>query len=516
MNIGYLLVQAARSFADRPAICFGERRICDYGGFMRRVARIAGGLRALPGIQPGDRIGLAMKNCPQYLEVLYACWHAGLCAVPVNSKLHPREFAFILANNSSKICFVTADLAEALAPLRNEVESLERIVCVEDAEYEMLASAEPIGLQPVAPEDPAWLFYTSGTTGRPKGAVLTHRSLSAMTFRYYADVDQLSQHDSMIHTAPLSHASGLYSLPHAAKASCHVIPDSQGFNPAEVAELLSIYASVTMFAAPTMLTRMTNHPGIEKARLDNIRTLFYGGAPMYLQDLKRALDVFGPSLWQGYGQGEMPNTITFLSKAMHADREHPRYEQHLTSVGIPRTGVEVRITDPDGNDLPTGEIGEVVARSDVCMVGYWNNPEATARSLRDGWLFTGDVGCLDDDGFLTLKDRSKDLIISGGSNIYPREVEEVLLLHPGVLEVSVIGQNHPDWGEEVIAYVVPREQARVSVADLDTLCIDNIARFKRPKGYVFIDALPKSAYGKILKTELRNRLAHTGDAIVRV
>ncbi len=516
MNVGYLLVQAARSFAGRPAVCFGKRRVYDYGGFMQRVARLAGGLRALPGLRPGDRIGLAMKNCPQYLEVLYACWHAGLCAVPMNAKLHPREFAFILGDNGSKVCFVTSDVAEALAPLLTEIDSLQRLICVEEADYERLAGAEPIGLQPVGDEDPAWLFYTSGTTGRPKGAVLTHRSLRGMVLRYYADVDQLGEHDTMIHTAPLSHASGLYSLPHAARASCHVVPESQGFDAAEVADLLGTYGSVTMFAAPTMLTRMTNHASMRTARLDNLRTVFYGGAPMYLQDLRRALEVFGPCLWQGYGQGEMPNTITCLSKAMHADSGHPRYQERLTSVGIARTGVEVRIVDADGNDLPAGEIGEVVARSDVAMTGYWNNPEATAKALRDGWLFTGDVGCLDDEGFLTLKDRSKDLIISGGSNIYPREVEEALLLHPGVLEVSVIGQHHADWGEEVIAFVVRREQASVSAADLDGLCIDNIARFKRPKGYVFVDALPKSAYGKILKTDLRTRLAAARDRLERV
>ncbi len=516
MNIGYLLVQAARSFADRPAVCFGERLIWSYGGFMQRVARLASGLRALPGIQPGDRIGLAMKNCPQYLEVLYACWHAGLCAVPMNAKLHPREFAFILANNGSKVCFVTSDVAQALEPLMADVDSLQRLICVEEDGYERLAAAEPIGLQPVGDEDPAWLFYTSGTTGQPKGAVLTHRSLRAMVLRYYADVDQLSERDTMIHTAPLSHASGLYSVPHTARASCHVVPDSQGFDAAEIASLLDTYNNVTMFAAPTMLTRMTNHPSMRTAPIDNLRTIFYGGAPMYVQDLKRALDVFGPCLWQGYGQGEMPNTITCLSKAMHADNRHPRYEERLTSVGIARTGVEVRIVDADGNDLPAGEIGEVVARSDVGMIGYWNNSEATAKALRDGWLFTGDVGCLNDEGFLTLKDRSKDLIISGGSNIYPREVEEALLLHPGVLEVSVIGQHHADWGEEVIAFVVAREHVAVSAGELDRVCIDNIARFKRPKAYVFIDALPKSAYGKILKIALRERLAAAKDVLVRI
>jgi acyl-CoA synthetase (AMP-forming)/AMP-acid ligase II len=227
---------------------------------------------------------------------------------------------------------------------------------------------------------------------------------------------------------------------------------------------------------------------------------------MYMEDLKRALDTIGPRLWQAYGQGEMPNTITYLPKRMHTDRTHPRYEERLASVGIARTGVEVRIVDPEGRDVAPGEIGEVAARSDVCMTGYWNNPAATAQSLRDGWLFTGDLGLMSEDGFLTLKDRSKDMIISGGSNIYPREVEEVILLHPKVLEVSVIGRKHADWGEEVIAFVVPREGASIDTAELDQVCLDHIARFKRPKQYIMIDALPKNNYGKVLKTELRTRM----------
>jgi acyl-CoA synthetase (AMP-forming)/AMP-acid ligase II len=234
--------------------------------------------------------------------------------------------------------------------------------------------------------------------------------------------------------------------------------------------------------------------------------MFYGGAPMYLENLKSALATFGPRLWQGYGQGETPNTITYLSKAMHVDDGHPRHEQRLASVGVARTGVEVRIVNDDGRDVPTGEIGEIICRSDVTMAGYWNNPDATAKALRDGWLWTGDMGAFDEDGFLTLKDRSKDVIISGGSNIYPREVEEVLLQHPDVLEVSVVGRHHEDWGEEVVAFVVPKPGRTVRDADLDALCLENIARFKRPKQYVRIDELPKNSYGKILKTELRARL----------
>jgi len=220
---------------------------------------------------------------------------------------------------------------------------------------------------------------------------------------------------------------------------------------------------------------------------------------MYVADLKRALELFGPKLYHLYGQGESPMTITGLDKAAHADTRHPRYEDRLGSAGVARTGVAVKVLDESGRELPPGEIGEVVTQSDCVMPGYWNNPEANARTLRDGWLWTGDLGSMDAVGFVTLKDRSKDLIISGGANIYPREIEEVLLTHAGVLEAAVVARPHADWGEEVVAFIVRRAGADVSPAELDRLCLDNIARFKRPKSYRFVDALPKNNYGKILK-----------------
>jgi acyl-CoA synthetase (AMP-forming)/AMP-acid ligase II len=227
---------------------------------------------------------------------------------------------------------------------------------------------------------------------------------------------------------------------------------------------------------------------------------------MYVADLERALALFGPKLYQLYGQGESPMTITGLDQAMHADRGHPRYEARLASAGVARTGVAVKVVGEDGRDLPFGEVGEIVTKSDCVMQGYWKNADANARALRDGWLWTGDLGSMDADGLLTLKDRSKDMIISGGSNIYPREIEDVLLSHAGVLEAAVVSRPHAEWGEEAIAFVVRREGAEVTGPELDRLCLDHIARFKRPKGYRFVDALPKNNYGKILKTELREKL----------
>jgi acyl-CoA synthetase (AMP-forming)/AMP-acid ligase II len=265
------------------------------------------------------------------------------------------------------------------------------------------------------------------------------------------------------------------------------------------------HANVTMFAAPTMVTRLVNAAGAG-ARAPGLRTLYYGGGPMYVSDLRRALDAFGARLWQLYGQGESPMTISGLSKSDHEGDGGPAHLARLASCGIPRTGVEVRVVGEDGRPLAVGEVGEVVTRSDCVMAGYWGNPQASANALRDGWLWTGDVGALDEHGYLTLRDRSKDMIISGGTNIYPREIEEVLLRHPALLECSVVGRPHADWGEEVVAFVVLRPGHAVDERDLETLVLDHLARFKRPKAYRRVDALPKNNYGKVLKTELRRLL----------
>lgn len=510
MNQATVLAQVARSFADRPALSLGTEPLCDYAGFADRVARLAGGLEDL-GLQDGDRVALVMKNCPAFWESLYAIWHAGFAAVPVNAKLHPKEHAFILENSGSRVCLATPELAAELAPIRDEIPSLDHLLATDGPDYAALGAGKPAPLAETRPTDLAWLFYTSGTTGRPKGAMLSHRNLNSMVMNYFGDVDTVLPDDSIVHAAPMSHGSGLYGLPHVAKAANTVVPVSGGFDVAETLALIERWPGTTFFFAPTMVTRLITAPNIDKADLANLKTIVYGGAPMYLEDVKRALSLLGPKLVQIYGQGEAPMTITGLPKHVFTDTDHPRYEARIGSTGFPRTDVEVRVVNEDGAEMPVGEPGEVICRGDVVMEGYWNNPDATASALRDGWLWTGDVGAFDADGFLTLKDRSKDVIISGGTNIYPREVEEVLLRHPAVLEAAVIGRVHPDWGEEVVAFVRPHPGQTVSEEELNALCLDNIARFKRPKAYLLVDDLPKNNYGKILKTELRKLAAPAAD-----
>ena len=506
MNLALLLRRSAQAFPAQPAVALGARVLHDYAALEERVARLAAGLREVLGLLPGQRVALVMKNCPQYVELLFACWHAGLCAVPINAKLHPRELAFIFRDTVAGACFVTADLAGGAAAAQAESPALASVVDVAGADYDALLRHAPLALADVATDDLAWLFYTSGTTGQPKGVMLTHGNLLAAALAYFADVDAITPGDAILHAAPMSHGSGLYILPHVIKAACNVVPASGGFDEAEIFDLLRAYRGVTMFAAPTMVKRLVAYA--EKARPDsaNLKTIVYGGGPMYVEDCKAALQTFGCRLAQIYGQGESPMTITALDKALHADAAHPRYEQRLASVGRPFAGIEVRVADADDQPLPVGEVGEVLVRGPTVMAGYLNNPEATMQTLRNGWLHTGDVGFLDEEGFLTLRDRSKDLIISGGSNIYPREVEEVLLRHPAVAEASVVGAPDAEWGEVVLAFVVARPGRQVGADELDALCLDRIARFKRPKRYVFLEALPKNATGKILKTELRKLL----------
>src|SRR3954452_5197202 len=498
MNPAVWVARHGRLRPDAPALADGDRVHATWAEFAARSASAAAGLRDGFGVSAGDRVAIVMRNRPEYLEALFAIWHAGLVAVPVNARLHRDEIAFILADSGTAV--VVADPEHA-----GDVPS--DAIIAPGEQWERLTASAPAPLADRAPDDPAWLFYTSGTTGRPKGAALTNRNLLLMTLSYFADIDGVAAGDSILHAAPLSHGSGLYGLPHVARGAISVIPRSGGADGDELAALLQRWPGMSFFAAPTMVKRLASHPAIAAADLANLKTIIYGGAPMYLSDLEAALAVFGSRLAQVYGQGEAPMTITALSKADHADRDHPRWRDRLQSVGAARTDVEVRDVDDADRELPCGEIGEIVVRGDVVMAGYWNQPEATAETLRGGWLHTGDVGSFDADGDLTLRDRSKDLIISGGMNVNPREVEEALLPHGGVRSVAVVGRPDPEWGETVVAFVVPADGAAPPPVDeLDRTCLARIARFKRPRAYRFVDALPTNNYGKVVKRQLHDLL----------
>ncbi|RRH72479.1 AMP-binding protein [Falsigemmobacter faecalis] len=494
MNPALWLKRTADLTPAAPALFLGRNCLADYAAFRDQAAAFGEGLTRR-GIAPGDRVALFMKNCPDYLVAEFGIWWAGAVAVPVNAKLHGAEADWITENAGAKLVIApeTAGLSRGLP----------QIAPGGSAWAEMLSQPgrpEPheMGLQ-----DPCWLFYTSGTTGRPKGVILTAANLVAATSDYLADVDQVFAEDVALYAAPMSHGAGFYCLPHVVRGAAHCVPESGGFEPAEIFDLAEALGRVHMFAAPTMVKRMTAYARASGRTGQGLRSVIYGGGPMYLADITEAGEVFGEIFIQIYGQGECPMTITTLSRAEVAERGHPEWEKRLGSVGRAFTSVQVRIADEAGQSLPPGEIGEILVKGAPVMAGYWQNEKATSETIRDGWLRTGDMGAMDGAGYLTLHDRSKDVIITGGTNVYPREVEEALLTHPQVVEVSVIGRPDPEWGENIVAFVVADGPG---AAELDAHLAARIARFKRPKEWHFVTELPKNNYGKILKTELRERL----------
>ena len=493
MNLALWLHRNALAHGNQPAVALGTAVVHDQRGLAHAACGFAQWARD-QGVAPGDRVGLYMDNAPAYLQALWGLWWLGAVAVPMNARLHAREAAWILDQCGAKACVLDARHADELAPHAPPGVAL----WCEPAPPAAAVLDRPV---PRREDDAAWLFYTSGTTGRPKGVTLTLRNLRWATMAYVATVQPVAPGDACLHPAPLSHGSGLYHLAYVMNAGVNVIPAARAFDEAEFFALAAHWRNASCFAAPTMVKRLADHVRRSGTAVEGLATIVYGGAPMYLADLEAARAALGPHLAQIYGQGESPMTITVLPKSVIEDRAHPRWRERMASVGLAQPMVELSIRGADGHELPTGGIGEVCVRGEVVMAGYWQAPEATAATVRDGWLWTGDIGRLDHEGFLTLLDRSKDLVISGGNNVYPREVEEVLLTHPAVAEASVIGRPDPEWGESLVAYVV--SAGPVDAAALDAHCLAHIARYKRPKAYRFVEALPKNNYGKVLKTELR-------------
>jgi acyl-CoA synthetase (AMP-forming)/AMP-acid ligase II len=489
MNLFTLLDQAASRFPDRGAVYNGDRRVCTWIELRDRVLRLATSIRQVH--DAGSRIVIATHNRPEIIELMFATWAADCVVVPINYKLHPREMAQILDDAGASRVFTSSAIGSELAPL---CAMPTEIIASED--YSRRFGAQPSEPPNTDPSALAWLFYTSGTTGRSKGAMLTHRNLMAMTVAHLADIDDPDENCSLVHAAPMSHGSGLYILPYVLRAARQVLPSSGAFDPDEFLDLCEHHPAASAFLAPTMVQRLVD---TGRSRPANLHRIVYGGGPMYVESLRKAITAFGPIFAQIYGQGESPMTITGLRCADHRSDD----EAILGSVGYARSGMEVAVLSADGSPAAAGEIGEIVCRGDAVMSGYWQNPDATRATLKDGWLYTGDMGSFDARGFLTLRDRSKDVVISGGSNIYPREVEEVLLEHPGVAEACVVGTPDAEWGEVVVAFIV----GAVEPAALDAHLVQRIARFKRPKRYEFVDELPKNSYGKVLKRELRASLA---------
>ena len=497
-NLAGLLDGPARWAATAPAVLIGDEVVRDWAGFADAVARRAAALADGLGVRPGDAVALYADNCPAYLELLYAIWHAGAVAVPISSRLHARETSELLAASRAKACFVTGSLGDRLdAPCP--------VLGTDERGWE---GHDPRPLTQRTLTDDAWIFFTSGTTGRSKGARLSHGALFAMSAAYYADSDRVGPRDSMIHTAALSHASGLMGIPFVARGAAQVLPPSGGFDASELVDLVNASERSTFFVPPVLLRRLAVSEHVGRLDVERVGRLLVGAAPVLPSDLRAGVAAFGPRVWNGYGQGESPCTITAHQPDAIAAAVADDDEDALASVGVARFSCRVRVVDSAGDECPPGEVGEVVVAGPTVMSGYLDLPEATAETLRGGWLHTGDLGVFDEHARLTLVDRAKDMIITGGYNVYSQEVEQVLVTGAGVEEVAVVGLPDEEWGERVAAFIVASPGEAVDVAALDALCLETIARHKRPKEYHVVDALPRNTVGKVLKRDLRASVAH--------
>lgn len=495
MNVGAFITEAARQHPDRPAVTFAGRTTT-FRELDARVNALAAGWEDL-GVDTGDRVVVWMHNRPEFLETMLACWKRGIVVVPVNARLTPADVAFHAEDCEAKALVHGPDFAG----VAGEVPVKHRVGVGDGAEIPYEEVLQPGSADQVVDVDddaPAWLFYTSGTTGRPKGATLTHGNLTFVVVGWCADFHQLQPEDVVLHCAPLSHGAGFHALACVARGTHAVVHEH--FDTEAVLEAIEAHRITTTWLVPTQIRMLLDDERLGASDLSSLTHIVYGGSPMHLEDIKEAVRRIGPVFCQLYGQGEAPMTITYLRREEH-DPARPD-EEVLTSAGVVRTGMEVRIVDPeDDTTRAPGETGEIVVRGPAVMAGYWDRPEATAETLRDGWLHTGDLGRLDERGNLYVLDRLKDLIISGGTNVYAREVEDVLLQYESVHEAAVFGVPDRRWGEAVTAAVVP--DGDVTPEGLEEFCRSRMADFKRPKTIHVLDALPKNTYGKVLKRDLR-------------
>ncbi|MCE2392693.1 MAG: long-chain-fatty-acid--CoA ligase [Proteobacteria bacterium] len=480
-------------------------RSVSYAEAAAEVERIAGAFAAV-GVGPGERVAVLAKNCADYPLLCFGIARAGAVSVPLNYRLAPREWEYILADSGARVLFAQPALAEAVDGVLGGLSGLESAVALGSAPPgwtgfdRWVRGASPPPPAAVAPPDDAVQMYTSGTTGLPKGAVLSHDAVFHLV-HHWSVVYPLLAGERQIAVSPMYHASGFFGFCHAAAvgASLRVMAD---FDAVEAVRILDEERIVRASFVPAVIQAMLSEvPGVERREFADLRAVSYGGSPIAESTLRRALRVFGCDFIQSYGMTELPCS-TYLGPAEHREALEGRPEL-LLSVGRAAPGSELKIVGEDGRELGPGQIGEICSRGPQVMSGYWNRPEDTRSALRDGWMHTGDAGSLDEDGYLYVKDRTKDMIVSGGENIYPREVENVLFDHPAVADAAVIGVPSERWGETVKAVVVLAPGAGASEDDLIEFCRGRIAGYKRPRSVDFVAELPRNASGKVLKRELR-------------
>ena len=485
-TLGKLAIKSAAAYPDKVAVKDKDRSFT-YREMMERVYALTAYFHEA-GLRKGDRVGILMANRLEHIELDVATALAGVIKVPLNYRLHPKEHEYML--NDADVSLIIGDKT-----LIDPIDTNVTVLAIGD-EYEQAIKAH-IGkrhLEEISEDDLFSIMYTSGTTGNPKGVMLSHRNMIAGALSLAASCD--TNYDDIIgHVAPLTHGSNFLSHVAWLYGLTQVVFDK--FEPEEFVNDLAREKVTTIFLVPTMVNLMIQHPKFDPAKLSTLKTINMAGSAIAASKLEQALSLVGPIFAQTYGQVEAPMCITMMPKNEMSNR--------LESCG--RTGlfVDMKIVNDEGNEVADGEVGEIICKGSLVMQGYWNNKQATEETLKDGWLHTGDLGWKSSEGYLHIVDRKKDVIISGGVNIYPREVEEVLNLHTGVKETCVIGVPDDKWGESVVAYVVSNGTTVVTEDELIALCVENMASFKKPKEIHIVDELPKSSYGKILKRELRSK-----------
>jgi acyl-CoA synthetase (AMP-forming)/AMP-acid ligase II len=497
----------ARERPDSAFAWFNGREI-SYRAARERTNQIAHALLA-EGLAPGARVAFLAKNTPEFVLFYYGAAKAGVVPVPLNYRLAPPEWSYIVNDSRAQILFARGPLAAAIDPIRGELPNVKKYLALDAPppagweSYEAWVGSQlstPPSLQ-VDENADVYQMYTSGTTGRPKGAVLQHRAVTANADQLGA-VAALQPGDRYLVVAPLYHAA-------AAVASFWIVRQGatlyiqEDFVPAEAVRAMSEEGLVGATLVPAMIQAcLVGVPDVAKRRFDKLRLMIYGASPIAVETLRRAIEVFGCGFAQGFGMTETTAAATFLLPADHerALRDKPEL---LLSCGRALPGTQVKIADADDREVPRGEIGEILVRGPQIMRGYWNLPEASAEALRGGWMHTGDAAVMDDEGFVYIQDRVKDMIVSGGENVYPREIEDVLFRHPAVADAAVIGVPDAQWGEVVKAIVVLRPGASATEPELVEFCRGQLASYKRPRSVDFIAELPRNPSGKVLKNDLR-------------
>jgi long-chain acyl-CoA synthetase len=509
MSIVEGLKKSARESPRKLASICGSTRLA-FQEMDERVNRLSSALSGL-GITRGDRVAILSLNCHRFFELYYGVPQLGAIVVPINFRLQPPEIKYIVDHSGARIIAVDPALAPLIEAVRSQLESVEHFILMSDEQREgylaydeLIASGAPAFDAPeVSDDELLGLFYTSGTTAEPKGVMLTHKNMlsniahSEGVYNYLPD-------DIYLHAAPMFHlADGAAVFSHTSRGATQVfIPR---FDPKHVLETISRERVSLILLVPTMLNFLLQHPELDSYDLSSLRHMTYGASPIAPDLLRRAMKILNCQFGQGYGLTEASPLLTVLTHEDHLAAVE-KNEQRLASCGKAVEGVDVRVVKEDGCDAKPGEVGEIIARGPNIMLGYWKRPEDTANTLRDGWLYTGDLATVDEDGYIYLVDRKKDMIVTGGENVYSTEVEAVLYAHPAVKEAAVIPIPDADWGEAVHACVALRDGKQVTANELAEFCRERLATYKVPRSIEFIEGeLPKGGTGKILKKQLRER-----------